>query len=69
MLDGVTEDPLPEHVAVNRGWFRLFRETGFEVVDLIEIQAPEPGPEINFFVTAAWAHRFPSEQTWKLRKR
>jgi SAM-dependent methyltransferase len=50
-------------------WFRLFRETGFEVVDYIEIQAPEPGPEINFFVTADWAHRVPSEQVWKLRKR
>ncbi len=47
----------------------MFRETGFEVVDFIEIQAPEPGPEINFFVTADWAHRFPSEQVWKLRKR
>jgi SAM-dependent methyltransferase len=50
-------------------WFRLFRETGFEVVDFIEIQAPEPGSEVNFFVTADWAHRFPSEQVWKLRKR
>jgi hypothetical protein len=50
-------------------WVRLFRETGFEVVDYIEIQAPEPGPEINFFVTADWAHRFPSEHAWKLRKR
>lgn len=50
-------------------WFRLFRETGFEVVDYIEIQAPGPGPEVKFFVTADWAHRFPSEQVWKLRKR
>jgi SAM-dependent methyltransferase len=50
-------------------WFRLFREAGFEVVDFIEIQAPEPGSKINFFVTADWAHRFPSEQVWKLRKR
>jgi SAM-dependent methyltransferase len=50
-------------------WFRLFRETGFEVVDYIEIQSPESGPDVNFFVTADWAHRFPSEQVWKLRKR
>jgi hypothetical protein len=47
----------------------LFRETGFEVVDYIEIQSPESGPDVNFFVTADWAHRFPSEQVWKLRKR
>ena len=51
------------------GWFRLFRETGFEAVDYIEIQAPEPGPQVNFSVTADWAHRFPSEHVWKLRKR
>ena len=38
------------------GWFRLFRETGFDVVDFLEIQAPEPTPEsaaeVRFFVTA-----------------
>ncbi len=51
------------------GWFRLFRDTGFEVVDFVEIQAPAPGPEVKFFVTADWAHRYPSEQVWKLRKR
>ena len=26
-------------------WFALFRETGFEVVEFFEIQAPEPTPE------------------------
>ena len=53
-------------------WFRLFRETGFDVFDLLEIQAPEPTPEseseVRFFVTAEWAHRFPSEQVWVLRR-
>jgi SAM-dependent methyltransferase len=54
------------------GWFRLFRETGFDVVDFIEVQAPEPTPgseEVRFFASAEWAHRFPSEQVWVLRKR
>ena len=50
------------------GWFRLFRQTGFEVLDYLELQAPQPGAAINFFVTADWAHRFPSEQVWRLRK-
>jgi len=54
-------------------WFRLFRETGFDVVDFIEIQAPEPAPgtedELRFFVTPRWAHRYPSEQVWVVRKR
>ncbi len=55
------------------GWFRLFRDTGFDVVEFLEIQAPEPSPEsaaeVRSFVTAGWAHRYPSEQAWVLRKR
>jgi SAM-dependent methyltransferase len=51
------------------GWFRLFRDTGFDVVDYLELRAPAPGPEVNYFATADWAHRFPSEQVWKVRKR
>ena len=52
-------------------WFRLFYDTGFDVVDFIEIQAPPPdqADEVRFFVTAEWAHRYPSEQVWVLRKR
>ena len=54
-------------------WFALFRDTGFDVVDFFEVQAPAPSPEeataMNFFVTHEWAHRFPSEQAWVLRKR
>ena len=53
-------------------WFRLFRDTGFDVVEFFEIQAPEPAPEsadeVRFFVTQDWAHRHPSEQAWVLRK-
>lgn len=49
-------------------WMRLFRDTGFEVLDFIEVQAPRPGPEVRFYVSADWAHRYPTEQVWKLRK-
>lgn len=49
-------------------WFRLFRETGFTVEDYIELQSPQTGAEVRDYVTADWAHRFPSEQAWKLRK-
>ncbi len=51
------------------GWFRLFRETGFEVIDFLELRAPRPGPEMKFGFTADWAHRYPAEQAWKLRRR
>ena len=50
-------------------WFRLFRDTGFEVLDFLELQAPTRGTEVNSYVTADWASRFPSEQVWKLKKR
>lgn len=49
-------------------WFRLFRQTGFDVLDFVEIQAPRGGSDVNSFVTADWARRFPSEQVWRLRK-
>ena len=51
------------------GWIRLFNETGFEIVDLIELQAPEDATGMPFAVTAEWSKDFPSEHIWKLRKR
>lgn len=51
------------------GWFRLFADSGFEVEDFRELQAPRRSDEVNFFVTADWAVDHPSEQVWKLRKR
>jgi ubiquinone/menaquinone biosynthesis C-methylase UbiE len=49
-------------------WLRLFRETGFEVLDYLELQAPAESDDVKFSVPEAWATRWPSEQVWKLRK-
>lgn len=49
-------------------WLRLFRETGFEVLDYLELQAPE-GSEDRFSTPGAWAQRWPAEHVWKLRRR
>lgn len=49
-------------------WMRLFSDTGFEVISYQEIQAPQRGEEVRFFVSADWAHDYPSEQVWKVRK-
>ena len=49
-------------------WLRLFRETGFEVLDYLELQAPEGSPD-RFGTPGAWAQRWPAEQVWKLRRR
>jgi SAM-dependent methyltransferase len=50
------------------GWFRLFADAGFQVLDYRELQAPDPTAGTPFGHPAAWAHRYPSEQVWKLRK-
>jgi len=51
------------------GWFRLFDRVGFDVVDYQELQAPDANAGQPFATPARWAHRFPSEHVWKLRKR
>lgn len=50
-------------------WIRLFNATGFEIVDLIEVQAPAGAEGVPFVVSAEWARQFPSEHVWWLRKR
>jgi SAM-dependent methyltransferase len=50
-------------------WIRLLRANDFEVEDLLEFRAPEDATTSYPFVTADWAHRWPSEEVWKARKR
>jgi len=49
-------------------WIRLLRANGFEVTDLIEIRAPDDTGGAPWFVSRAWARRWPSEQVWKATK-
>jgi SAM-dependent methyltransferase len=52
-------------------WIRLLRANGFEILDLIELQAPDDAVTHSFydFVTADWAKQWPSEEIWVARKR
>jgi SAM-dependent methyltransferase len=52
-------------------WIRLLRTEGFEVLDLVEIQAPESAETHEYYdyVTADWARNWPSEEIWRARKR
>jgi SAM-dependent methyltransferase len=51
-------------------WIRTLRAHGFELEDLIELQAPAEGPETRYeWINRAWSHRWPSEEIWKARKR
>jgi len=49
-------------------WFTLFRKVGFEILDYQELRAPEGSPD-RFGTPADWAHRWPSEHVWKLRRK
>jgi SAM-dependent methyltransferase len=52
-------------------WIRLLRANGFEILDLIEIQAPvgaETNPRYSY-VTAEWARKWPAEEIWRARLR
>ena len=50
-------------------WVRVLRHSGFELEDLIEVQAPEAGTTGAPFVTLQWARQWPSEEIWKARRR
>lgn len=52
-------------------WIRLLRENGFEILDLVELQAPQTAVSNEYYdyVTADWARKWPAEEIWKARKR
>jgi hypothetical protein len=47
--------------------FKLLRDTGFQVVDLIELYAPEEAPAHAYYdyVTPEWARQWPAEEIWR----
>ncbi len=48
---------------------RLFRRSGFEIENLIEIGAPSAGSDVPYrMATVRWAQRWPNEQAWVVRK-
>jgi SAM-dependent methyltransferase len=51
-------------------WVRVLRANGFEILDLIEIQAPPDAVTHEFYdyVSAEWAKQWPSEEIWVARK-
>ena len=63
------DDGVEFHLA-HGDWIRLLRANGFEILDLVEIQAPPDAQTHEYydFVTADWARRWPAEEIWKARK-
>jgi SAM-dependent methyltransferase len=50
-------------------WFRLLRDSGFVIEDLLELRAPADATRDFDYVTAEWAKRWPSEHVFKAVKR
>ena len=52
-------------------WIRLLRGSGFEVEELVELQAPAEAADHPYydFVSADWARRWPAEEIWVARRR
>jgi hypothetical protein len=59
-----SDDPSVELHLGYGGWIRLLRRNGFEVEDLIELQAKEDSETRYPYVTREWAMRWPSEEVW-----
>ena len=50
--------------------FRLLRGSGFDVLDLVELYAPEHAKDAAFYHSdAEWAKKWPWEEIWRARKR
>jgi SAM-dependent methyltransferase len=50
--------------------FKLLRESGFDVLDLVELYAPEAAVDAAFYHSnAEWAKKWPWEEIWKARMR
>ncbi len=63
------DDPGVEFHLGYGDWIRLLRANGFEVLDLIEIQAPPEASSGRFdLVDPEWARKWPAEQIWRARR-
>jgi SAM-dependent methyltransferase len=70
-FDWRSEDGGIEFHLSHSAWIRLLRTNGFEVLDLMEVQAPvdaEDHPHYDY-VSADWARRWPAEEIWVAQKR
>ncbi len=62
------DDPTIEFHLGHGDWIRLLRQSGFEILDLIELW-PAPGATTAYgFVEAWWANQWPCEEVWRARK-
>ena len=65
------EEPSTEFHIPTGEMVRLLGRTGFELLDLIELFAPEDAVDHPFYdgTSADWAKRWPAEEIWRARRR
>jgi SAM-dependent methyltransferase len=63
------DDPAIEFHLGHGDWIRLFRASGLEVEDLIEVRPPEGSTTRHPLATLEWSRKWPCEEVWKVRKR
>jgi SAM-dependent methyltransferase len=70
-LDWGGDDPGVEFHLGHGDWVRLLHANGFEVVDLVELFAPDDAADHDYYdyVPAEWARRWPAEEIWRVRRR
>jgi SAM-dependent methyltransferase len=62
-------DPGVEFHLSHAEWIGLFRRSGFDIEELIDVK-PSAGAKTTYpFVTLEWALQWPCEEVWKVRKR
>ena len=70
-FDWSDDDPGVEFHLGAGDLIRLLRANGFDILDLVELYAPEGVTDhVEYsYVSANWARRWPSEEIWRARKR
>jgi SAM-dependent methyltransferase len=63
------DDPSVEFHLGHGDMIRLLRASGFDVENLVELQAPVGATTSYPFVTPEWARQWPSEEVWIARRR
>ena len=68
-FDWGTDESVEFHLGYG-DWIRLLVRSGFEVLDLVEIQAPEKGEPHRHAALPSreWSRQWPSEQIWRARR-
>lgn len=68
-LEWTGDDPGVEFHLGHGEMFRLLRQCGFAVLDLVEIYASDDAQDHAYYsyLSADWARRWPSEEIWRAR--